>query len=104
MIGEPDELVPAGKPFLGLGDLLRLEIRLQAVGHGLAVALLERLERDRDGLVALLAQDLDVGAHARAVGVAELVERDLDLEDLDLLDELGRGRDEADLSREDLLG
>jgi hypothetical protein len=35
--------------------------------------------------------------------VAQLVERHLDLEDLDLLDELGRRRDEGDLPREDLL-
>ena len=48
------------------GDLLRLQRVLQPVGDRLPVALLERLERDRDRLVAFLPQDLDVRAHAGA--------------------------------------
>ena len=83
-----------GEPFPRRLDLLRLEAALQPVRDRLAIALLERLERDRDGLRALLAEDLDVRAHARVERVGQLVERDLDLEDLDLLDELRRRGDE----------
>ena len=103
MVREPDELVAAGQALARGGDQLRFQPGLQPVGDGLAVALLERLERDRDSLVALLSEDLDVGAHAGPEGLGQLVERDLDLEDLDLFDELGGRRDEADFPGEDLL-
>ena len=90
VVREPDELAAAVQAFLRVRDLLRREFVLQAVDDGLAVAALERLERDRDGLVLLLAEDLDVRAHAGAVCLAELVERDLDREDLDLVVQLRR--------------
>ena len=103
VIREPDELVTPGEAVFGRRELLRLEVRFQPVRDRLAVALLQRFERDRRRLVALLAEDLDVGAHAGLVRLAELVQGDLDLEDLDLFHELRRGRDEADLAGEDLL-
>src|SRR6266496_2301824 len=86
VVRQPDELGPAGEARLRGGDLLGFQVLLQTIGDGLAVLALQRLERDRDCLVALLAQDLDICAHAGAVSLGELVERDLDLEDLDLLD------------------
>src|SRR6476619_6376552 len=67
VIRQPDELGPAGEPRRRVGDLLGLQVLLQAVGDGLAVLALEALERDRDSLVPLLAQDLDVRAHPRAI-------------------------------------
>src|SRR5207253_5506223 len=103
VVGEPDERVAPREPLPRRRDLLRLQPLLQAVGDRVALLALEGFERDRDRLVALLAEDLDVRAHPGFKVLAELVQRDLDLEDLDLLDELGRGGDERDLSGEDLL-
>src|SRR5262249_37729495 len=103
VVGEPDVLAAPFEPLLRLGDLLRLEGVLEAIDDRLALATLERLARDRDGLLLLLAEDLDVRAHAGAIDVAELVERDLDGEDLDLVEELRGWRDEAHLAREVLL-
>src|SRR5664279_2686136 len=103
VVREPHVLATPVEPLLGRGEKLRLEIALEAVGDGLPVGALKRLERNRDGLLAFLAEDLDVRAHARAVRVAELVERDLDREDLDLVLQLGGGGHEAHLPREDPL-
>src|SRR5258706_2514918 len=103
VVGEPDELAPAAEALLGVLDELWRETVLEPVDDGATVPALERFQGDGDRLVLLLPQDLHVRAHAGAVHVSELVERDLDRKDLDLLQELGRGRHEADFARERLL-
>src|SRR5580693_6129985 len=104
VIGEPNELVAPVEPFARLGDERLGQVVLEPVGDGRAVAALQRLERDRQGVAVPLAQDLDVRAHAGAESLLQDVDRNLDLEDLDLVLELGGRRDEAHLAGEGLLG
>src|ERR1019366_996972 len=103
MVREPHVLAAPVEAFLRGGDLLGLQVALEAIGDGLSFRARARFERNRDGLVSLFSEDLDVRAHAGAIGIAELVEFDLDGKDLDLVLQLRGGRDEAHFAREDLL-
>jgi hypothetical protein len=83
----------------GLGGLGLLDV------DDLGVVLLEqRLNRDGEHLLALLPDHVDVGRHPRAQLGPLPIDRDLDVEDLDLLLEACGRRDALDRPRELDLG